>query len=100
MSASRSLAPSAAFEGTVSRADRSQERSTSFRGSGTSCRMLLRLDGAGALHRQTYRALRDAILAGRLRPGERLASSRELASELGVSRNTVVQAYDRLVAEG
>ncbi len=62
--------------------------------------MLLRLDGEGALHQQTYRALRDAILAGRLRAGERLASSRDLASELGVSRNTVLQAYDRLVAEG
>ncbi|HEY8515549.1 MAG TPA: PLP-dependent aminotransferase family protein [Candidatus Binatia bacterium] len=60
----------------------------------------LRLDGDGPLHRQTYRALRDAILAGRLRPGERLTSSRDLAAELGVSRNTVLQAYDRLVAEG
>lgn len=62
--------------------------------------LLVRLDGDGPLHRQTYRALRDAILAGRLRPGERLASSRELADEIGVSRNTVLQAYDRLVAEG
>jgi GntR family transcriptional regulator/MocR family aminotransferase len=62
--------------------------------------LLLRLDGDGPLHRQTYRALREAILAGRLRPGERLASSRDLATELGVSRNTVLQAYDRLVAEG
>jgi len=62
--------------------------------------LLVRLDGDGPLHRQTYRALRDAILAGRLRAGERLASSRELAGELGVSRNTVLQAYDRLVAEG
>jgi len=62
--------------------------------------LLLRLDGDGPLHRQTYRALREAILAGRLRGGERLASSRDLAAELGVSRNTVLQAYDRLVAEG
>jgi GntR family transcriptional regulator/MocR family aminotransferase len=62
--------------------------------------LLVRLDGDGPLHRQTYRALRAAILAGRLRPGERLASSRELADEIGVSRNTVLQAYDRLVAEG
>ncbi|MEW6272075.1 MAG: winged helix-turn-helix domain-containing protein, partial [Thermodesulfobacteriota bacterium] len=62
--------------------------------------LLLRLDGDGPLHRQTYRALRDAILAGRLGPGERLASSRDLAAELGVSRNTVLQAYDRLVSEG
>ncbi|MBY0274365.1 PLP-dependent aminotransferase family protein, partial [Candidatus Binatia bacterium] len=62
--------------------------------------LLVRLDGDGPLHRQTYRALRDAILGGRLRPGERLASSRELADALGVSRNTVLQAYDRLLSEG
>lgn len=62
--------------------------------------LLVRLDGDGPLHRQTYRALRDAILAGRLRPGERLASTRELADALDVSRNTVLQAYDRLLSEG
>ena len=62
--------------------------------------LLVRLDGDGPLHRQTYRALRDAILAGRLRPGERLASTRELADALSVSRNTVLQAYDRLLSEG
>jgi GntR family transcriptional regulator/MocR family aminotransferase len=62
--------------------------------------LLVRLDGEGPLHRQTYRALRDAILAGRLRPGERLASTRELADALHVSRNTVLQAYDRLLSEG
>lgn len=62
--------------------------------------LLLHLDGSGSLHAQTYRALRDAILAGRLAPGQRLASTRELADELGISRNTVLQAYDRLVAEG
>jgi GntR family transcriptional regulator/MocR family aminotransferase len=60
----------------------------------------LRLDGEGSLHRQTHRALRTAILAGRLRGGERLASTRSLARELGVSRNTVLQAYEQLVAEG
>ena len=62
--------------------------------------LLVRLDGEGPLHRQTYRALREAILAGRLRPGERLASTRELADALSVSRNTVLQAYDRLLSEG
>jgi GntR family transcriptional regulator/MocR family aminotransferase len=62
--------------------------------------LLVRLDGDGPLHRQTYRALRDAILGGRLRPGERLASTRELADALSVSRNTVLQAYDRLLSEG
>src|SRR6266481_4862088 len=62
--------------------------------------LLLELDGRGSLQRQTYRALRAAILGGRLQPGERLASTRELARELGIARNTILQAYDRLIAEG
>ncbi|PWC36532.1 PLP-dependent aminotransferase family protein [Azospirillum sp. TSO35-2] len=62
----------------------------------------LALDRAGAepLHRQLYRALRQAVLDGRLRPGERLPPSRALATEWGLSRNTVVTAYDTLLAEG
>jgi GntR family transcriptional regulator/MocR family aminotransferase len=62
--------------------------------------MLLPLDGDGPLHRQLYAALRVAILEGRLRAGSRLGSSRALAKELGVSRNTVLQAFEQLVAEG
>lgn len=62
--------------------------------------MLLDLDGDGPLHRQVYDALRRAILEGRLKPGARLASSRALARELSVSRNTVLQAFEQLVAEG
>lgn len=62
--------------------------------------LLVELDGRGSLQQQTYRALRAAILGGRLRPGDRLASTRDLARELGVARNTVLQAYDRLIAEG
>ena len=60
------------------------------------------LDAATAtpLHRQLYGQLRDAILAGRLRSGSRLPSSRLLQSELGVSRNTVLAAIDQLTAEG
>ena len=45
-------------------------------------------------------AMRDAIHAGRLRPGDAVPSSRGLAADLGVSRATVVAAYDQLVAEG
>lgn len=45
-------------------------------------------------------ALREAIRSGRLSPRERLPSSRALASELGVARGTVVEAYSQLVAEG
>ncbi|HEV7372434.1 PLP-dependent aminotransferase family protein [Arenibaculum sp.] len=52
------------------------------------------------LFRQIYRRLRDAVLSGALLPGARLPSSRSLARELGVSRNTVVTALDELVAEG
>jgi GntR family transcriptional regulator/MocR family aminotransferase len=52
------------------------------------------------LYRQIYRALREAMLGGRLLPGVRLPSTRTLATELGVSRNTVLAAYDQLLAEG
>ncbi|RDD63223.1 PLP-dependent aminotransferase family protein [Ferruginivarius sediminum] len=62
----------------------------------------LSLDAAGAtpLHRQLYRQLREAMLAGRLAPGARLPSSRALARELGCARNTVLSAFDQLFAEG
>jgi GntR family transcriptional regulator/MocR family aminotransferase len=45
-------------------------------------------------------ALRDAVRRGRLRPGARLPSSRTLAQDLGIARNTVADAYGQLVAEG
>ena len=62
--------------------------------------MLVRLDGAGALGEQIYRAARRAILSGDLSAGGRLPSTRSLALDLGVSRNTVLAAYDQLLAEG
>ncbi|MEM7122412.1 MAG: PLP-dependent aminotransferase family protein [Pseudomonadota bacterium] len=52
------------------------------------------------LHRQLYDQLCALILAGRLSPGVRLPSTRALAADHGVSRNTVVSAYDQLLAEG
>ena len=55
---------------------------------------------ATALHRQLYNQLRDAILSGRLSAGTRLPSTRELAHELGLARNTVLNAFDQLYAEG
>lgn len=58
------------------------------------------LVGRGDLTAQIYRQLLDAILDGRLRTGERLPPTRELATRLDVSRNTVAVAYDRLVADG
>src|SRR5215510_3088216 len=62
--------------------------------------MWLALDGDGPLYRQAYRALRAAILDGRLAPGERLPSSRVLSRDAELARNTVLQAYEQLVAEG
>ena len=52
------------------------------------------------LHRQLYEQVRDLILSGRLTVGSRLPSSRALAHDLAVSRNTVVTAFDQLIAEG
>lgn len=62
--------------------------------------MFLRLDDQGPLHGQLTRALKAAILEGRLRTGERLPSSRSLAAELRLSRNTVLASYEELEAEG
>jgi GntR family transcriptional regulator/MocR family aminotransferase len=62
----------------------------------------LELDHASSipLYRQLYEALRTAILAGRLRAGARLPATRTLAGEFGISRNTVMNAYAQLLAEG
>src|ERR671922_1295544 len=57
-------------------------------------------DGPIPLHRQLYEGLREAIFAPRLSPGMRLPSTRTLASELGLSRYTVVDAFRQLCAEG
>jgi len=62
--------------------------------------VLLALSGTGPIYHQVYEALRQAILDGRLTAGSRLPSTRTLSKELGVSRNTVLQAYDLLLAEG
>jgi GntR family transcriptional regulator/MocR family aminotransferase len=60
------------------------------------------LDGGArtTLQRQLYEGLRGAILAGRLAPGRRLPSTRSLAKDLAVSRNTVAAVFGQLVAEG
>jgi GntR family transcriptional regulator/MocR family aminotransferase len=49
---------------------------------------------------QLHGALRELILSGSFAVGERLPASRTLAQELGVSRTTVIEAFDRLTAEG
>ncbi|MFF7985700.1 PLP-dependent aminotransferase family protein [Streptomyces sp. NPDC007901] len=55
---------------------------------------------ARARGRSLQAALREAIRAGRLAPGTRLPSSRDLARDLGVSRGLVTEAYEQLTAEG
>ncbi|MGH9119210.1 MAG: PLP-dependent aminotransferase family protein [Acidimicrobiales bacterium] len=58
------------------------------------------LVGRRDLTGEIYRQLRRGILDGRLRPGEKLPPSRELAQRLSVARTTVTVAYDRLTGEG
>jgi GntR family transcriptional regulator / MocR family aminotransferase len=49
---------------------------------------------------QIYKGIREAILEGRLHRGTRLPSTRSISTELSVSRNTVITAFEQLVAEG
>jgi GntR family transcriptional regulator/MocR family aminotransferase len=52
------------------------------------------------LHRQIYDQWRQGVLTGRFRCAERVPSTRELSTELAVSRSTVTLAYEQLIAEG
>lgn len=54
----------------------------------------------GPLSRQIFEQIRDAIVDGRLRPGDRLPATRQLAESVGVSRNTISAAFDHLTGEG
>src|SRR5215217_4748288 len=64
--------------------------------------MLVPLDRSSRepLHRQLEQGLRGLVRAGGLEPGASLPSTRSLASQLGVSRGIVVEAYEQLSAEG
>jgi GntR family transcriptional regulator/MocR family aminotransferase len=70
--------------------------------SGLGPELLLRLDrdSGQPLRSQLETGLREAIRDGRLRGGERLPSSRELARDLGVSRGLVQECYGQLLSEG
>ncbi|WP_145372154.1 MocR-like pyridoxine biosynthesis transcription factor PdxR [Maioricimonas rarisocia] len=57
-------------------------------------------DAARPIYRQLEQGLRDAILAGQLKPSERLPSTRRLAEDLQIARNTVSLAYAQLMSEG
>ncbi|MEU9623427.1 MULTISPECIES: PLP-dependent aminotransferase family protein [unclassified Streptomyces] len=60
----------------------------------------LETTGSAGLRAGLMDALREAVRTGRLAPGTRLPSSRSLAVDLGIARNTVADAYAELVAEG
>jgi GntR family transcriptional regulator/MocR family aminotransferase len=60
----------------------------------------LDLSAPAPIYRQIYGGIRDAILSGRLRAGTRLPATRTLAADLGVSRSTVLNAFEQLLAEG
>ena len=57
-------------------------------------------DSRRPISTQLYVILRDKILAGDFSPGDRLPASRTLARDLALSRTTVIEAFDRLTAEG
>ncbi len=61
---------------------------------------LLPMPNEGSLHSRLYSALRGAMVEGRLRGGERLPSTRDLAAQLGVARGTVVNVFEQLLSEG
>lgn len=56
--------------------------------------------GGAPLRTQIYRQLREAVTEGRIAPGTRVPSTRELAKALAVSRSTVVEAFEQLRIEG
>jgi len=60
----------------------------------------LERDSATPLFRQLYLQLKEAILAGGIAPSARLPATRELGRLLAVSRQTVLAAYEQLMAEG
>ncbi|HSB03201.1 MAG TPA: PLP-dependent aminotransferase family protein, partial [Anaerolineales bacterium] len=61
---------------------------------------LFQPDSNTALYQTLYQHIRAAILSGELTSGMKLPSTRALAEELNISRNTVLNAYRQLLAEG
>lgn len=58
------------------------------------------MDRSDPLHQQLYESLREHILLGRFSPGQQVPSTRILAADLGVSRNTILHAFEQLRTEG
>src|SRR6516225_8105174 len=61
--------------------------------------MHLQLDNKGPKHEQLARSLRQAIRSGQIQSGSKLPSTRMLSENLGLSRNTVLRAYEQLRIE-
>lgn len=65
--------------------------------------MLINIDRQNTkdhIYQQIYREIKNTILENKLSPSEKLPSKRRLAKELGVSINSVTNAYEQLLAEG
>ena len=62
--------------------------------------IILRESEKSTLQTQIFDQIRSMILNGQLRGDDPLPTTRELSNQLGVSRNTAVLAYERLIAEG
>src|SRR5690625_7981122 len=60
----------------------------------------LERESALSLSRQVYQIISRLILNATIRAGSKLPASRALAKDLGLSRNTVITAYEQLLAEG
>jgi GntR family transcriptional regulator/MocR family aminotransferase len=85
------------FDGSASSCDGADQRTRRTRAPGLD----LHLDRVGRNVRASLMdAFREAIRSGRLAPGTRLPSTRVLASDLGLGRNTVVRVYTELISEG
>jgi GntR family transcriptional regulator/MocR family aminotransferase len=75
-------------------------RETAMKRASASLVPSIALEGGGPIYQQLADWFRRAIAEGRLRPGQRVPSTRALAGELGVSRLPVLGAYEQLHAEG
>ena len=70
------------------------------RATGPAMELILDIDSTPGRRVGLERAIRNAVVEGRLRPGAKLPSSRKLARDIGFSRSTVVGAYEQLIVEG
>ena len=60
----------------------------------------LQKDVGNSFIKQIYEQIRQLIFRGELKAGEKIPSTREMALYLNISRNTVIEAYEMLIAEG